>query len=258
MEYTISRNDAFKSVEVTFEGKPSESVREALKALKFRWHSVKKLWYGYATEAETRAAIEANTAEGDTAQEYYEEASEGYLGATELTGNLYAQGVHLYGADLSKAIREALKANGIKGVTVSSKTFAGGQEINATMKVSPAECISLDEFKKEFELNSICWVTDLDGSVKHRDCLPWNDCEAIEQIRQKNAVRVYEQAFENMSWQYGEDLHNVPGNFFGSAFRAKIAKVQRILSAFNHDDSNSQVDYFDKHFYDWIKVKLDK
>lgn len=41
MTYTITTNPEFNSVEVIFDGKPCEEIRNALKALKFRWHSVK-------------------------------------------------------------------------------------------------------------------------------------------------------------------------------------------------------------------------
>ena len=58
MTYTITTNPEFNSIEVLFDGKPSEEIRNALKALKFRWHSVKKVWYGYTTEEAARAAIE--------------------------------------------------------------------------------------------------------------------------------------------------------------------------------------------------------
>lgn len=58
MEYTITKNDQYNSVEVVFNGKPAEAVRDALKALRFRWHGVKKCWYGYKDEAEVRAAID--------------------------------------------------------------------------------------------------------------------------------------------------------------------------------------------------------
>lgn len=58
MEYTINANAAFNSIEIAFDCKPSEEIREALKTLKFRWHGVKKVWYGYCTEEQARAAIE--------------------------------------------------------------------------------------------------------------------------------------------------------------------------------------------------------
>ena len=56
--YTITPNEAFKSIEISFEGKPSEAIRDALKALKFRWHGVKKIWYGYSNEEAVRTAID--------------------------------------------------------------------------------------------------------------------------------------------------------------------------------------------------------
>ena len=68
MEYIITHNSDFGSLEIKFEGKPAAEVRAALKALKFRWHSVKKIWYGYADEAAARAAIDGQPAENTSTQ----------------------------------------------------------------------------------------------------------------------------------------------------------------------------------------------
>lgn len=59
MEYTITKNDQYNSVEVIFDGKPADAVRDALKALRFRWHGQKKCWYGYKTAEEVEAAIKS-------------------------------------------------------------------------------------------------------------------------------------------------------------------------------------------------------
>lgn len=56
--YTITRNEQYGSLEISFDGKPSEAVRDALKALHFRWHGVKKVWYGHADEQTVQEAIE--------------------------------------------------------------------------------------------------------------------------------------------------------------------------------------------------------
>lgn len=61
--FTIAHNDQFNSLEISFNGKPSAEVRDALKALRFRWHGVKRVWYGYATEEAVRAAIEGQSGE---------------------------------------------------------------------------------------------------------------------------------------------------------------------------------------------------
>lgn len=61
--FTITNNAQYNSVEISFDEKPTEAIREALKALRFRWHSVKKVWYGYATEEAVKAAIEGQSGE---------------------------------------------------------------------------------------------------------------------------------------------------------------------------------------------------
>lgn len=58
MEYTITNNAQFNSIEISFDSMPSVEIREALKALRFRWHGVKKVWYGYKDADTVRAAIE--------------------------------------------------------------------------------------------------------------------------------------------------------------------------------------------------------
>ena len=64
--YKINHNEAFKSLEIVFDGKPSEAVRDALKSLRYRWHGVKKIWYGYSDEETVRTAIN-NAMNGKTA-----------------------------------------------------------------------------------------------------------------------------------------------------------------------------------------------
>lgn len=57
MTYTITKNPQYNSIEILFDGKPSEAIRTALKEMRFRWHGIRKVWYGYATEEAVRAAI---------------------------------------------------------------------------------------------------------------------------------------------------------------------------------------------------------
>lgn len=66
MTYEITNNTQFNSIEIKFDCKPSEAVRDALKALKFRWHKVKKVWYGYADQSTVAAAIEGTKSESAT------------------------------------------------------------------------------------------------------------------------------------------------------------------------------------------------
>lgn len=58
MNYTIQPNAEFNSLEIFFDEKPSEAIRNALKSLRFRWHKIKKCWYGRKSEEEVKAALE--------------------------------------------------------------------------------------------------------------------------------------------------------------------------------------------------------
>lgn len=44
---TITKNENFNSFELTFDGKPSEKIRDILKANGYRWHGKRGIWYGY-------------------------------------------------------------------------------------------------------------------------------------------------------------------------------------------------------------------
>ena len=55
--YTIKHNTEFNSIEIYFNDFPEKNIRETLKSLKFRWHGVKKCWYGYLSEEETIKAL---------------------------------------------------------------------------------------------------------------------------------------------------------------------------------------------------------
>lgn len=63
MTYTINQNKQFNSIEIAFDCKPSEAVRTALKELKFRWHKVKKVWYGYADEETIKTLLSGTPAD---------------------------------------------------------------------------------------------------------------------------------------------------------------------------------------------------
>ena len=85
MEYSMSMNDAFKSVEVTFTEKPAEAIREVLKGMGFRWHKVRGLWYGYKDAETVRKALEnvgmdKDIAEAKKAVKKAEKAKKNYFG----------------------------------------------------------------------------------------------------------------------------------------------------------------------------------
>ena len=77
MTYEIRTNTQWGSYEIYFDGKPSEAVRTALKELKFRWHGVKRCWYGFGQSEESLAAVITGTT---TEEEPASVVADGYLG----------------------------------------------------------------------------------------------------------------------------------------------------------------------------------
>ena len=55
--FTITDNREFGTLEIKFDGKPAEAIREVLKAHKFRWHGKKGIWYGKAERADIVHAL---------------------------------------------------------------------------------------------------------------------------------------------------------------------------------------------------------
>ena len=69
--FTITDNAEYGTLEIKFDGKPSEAIREVLKENKFRWHKVKGIWYGKGERADIVKALQEayksqnNIGEGD-------------------------------------------------------------------------------------------------------------------------------------------------------------------------------------------------
>lgn len=248
--YNITHNAKFDSYEVTFESKPATSVLDALKALKMRWNPKKACWYGFAKEHEIINAILEN-GEGETITGEKTDGATvytyGYLGGGAVYGS--KSNLHLYGADLSKAIREDIKRAGIKGVTVRCKSYSGGQSIGVTVTLRPDEFVSLAEYVGKYEITpENTWIYTGNGEPIFVDYY-FGQLSAQEQ--EETRVAAAEYAYERMTtrenrvneFYIDEETHFTPETL------AKIKTIQAIICAYRYDESNSQVDYFHTNFY---------
>lgn len=100
MNYTITTNPQYKSLEISFDGKPSEAVRDALKALRFRWHGQKKVWYGFASEEVVRAAIEGKDSTQTTDTQPTSKPSKATKGTPQDHIRIYWNGIKIDGGKL--------------------------------------------------------------------------------------------------------------------------------------------------------------
>ena len=242
MTYEIRSNQKFDSKEIYFDGKPSESIRTALKSLRFRWHATKKCWYGFAQEHEIVSAILGTSTEEEPATV----VSDGYLGGGAVYGS--KSNLRLYGSDLAKAIRADLKAAGVKGVTIASKHG----DIQATFKTTVADLVPESEFIGTYQVSgAFGWVDYLDEcgisrTIRLQDFYSLPDSQR-EKIRVYHAKREYQRDYttaNNLNHYHIEKY-----NGFVPEFLSKVKKTLSIIEAYRYDESNSMVDYFNTNFY---------
>jgi len=99
MTYDIRMNEQFKSVEITFTEKPAETIRAALKGLGFRWHTVKKIWYGYADRETVEKALQGQEV---TAEPTATKTAKKAVGTPQNHIKFYYNGLKVDGGDLVK------------------------------------------------------------------------------------------------------------------------------------------------------------
>lgn len=246
MTYEIRRNEQYNSTEVYFDSKPSDAVREALKAKRFRWHSTKRCWYGYASEEVIAEAITATSTDEEPACV----VGDGYLGGGAVYGS--KSHIHLYGADLSAAVREDIKKAGIKGTSCKIDTYSGGQNLTVTVKMTASDFVSFDQYLNDYRIDcGVTWIYLSHNQYIISDKY-WNaSVEEQERIRREAAAFEYANATTCES-----DYHNIKkSGLFTAAAQNKINKIESIVCAYRYDCSNSMVDYFDTNFYYDIRIR---
>ena len=121
------------------------------------------------------------------------------------------------------------------------------------VKATAADFIGRDEYINNYSCNDIgYWLYTEDGEQIHRD--KWFALDADEQQRtlRSHAAREYDYY---ISGSHDINHYRIDDNkIYTEAFRAKLHRINAVLDAFHHDDSNSMVDYFDTNFYRDITV----
>ena len=245
--------------------------KDALKALGFRWSKKRTAWY-WKGDASAKPAEEIDYSKVD-ASEYTGTVSNGYMGAMRWDGSNSRQ-KHLYGAGLSKAVRESLKKLRIRGVTVACHTYSGGQSLRLTITPSAGEVKTLDEYRadklKYFAENSdpinavrkLCkHDMYLDGqwrNVWDENWLPKLTEDEQKEILTKAIESRYKMLTDgSINLGYRDiDKDDDYTELFSPNFRAKLKLIKQVVDSFNYDDSNAMVDYFNRGFYEDYYLKV--
>lgn len=197
-------------------------------------------------------------------KQFYTVASDGYLGATKTTGSKSA--VYLRDAELSKQIRQALQEVlapelSKSDVKVRKESYSMGRTIHITLRLDKSKYApTRDEYKQmvidNVKRDKYTWIKSDDDDTKgtfHEAY--WSMTE--DSKRKAEQATAEQQAV----WNYDRDTtdinqYHIDKEDMLTDDGKKIVEVaNQVIKAFNYDDSNAQVDYFDTNFYYNLKVE---
>ncbi len=245
--YRIEDNEKFHSKEIYFTGIPSQSTRDALKALKFRWHGQKRCWYGFASNEEIASAC------GDVltipATKVVNKGSiyEGWEGGNN---KKWRDDKELKNFILSDCKRCGIKAS------IRFNRAGYLTSLTVTVTLSKDHIKPFEDFKKSFDvLDRGYWLNYQNDEGRtvdiHRDnflTLPEDEQKALFE---KICSFAYENDLNRLSYSdgyRGEVLTEEGNNIMKS--------VHAIVDSYNRDCSDIMTDYFDRAIYDSYCVKI--
>lgn len=195
-------------------------------------------------------------------KEYTTEVSDGYLGALKTTGS--KSEVYLRDAELSKQIRQSLQSVlapelSKSDVKVRKESYSMGRTIHITLRLDKNKYApSRDEYKRlvvdNVKRDKYLRIISGDGENIFHEAY-WGMTE--DEKRKTEQATAEQQAV----WEYDRDTvdinqYHIDKEDMLNEDGKKIVEVaNQVIKAFNYDDSNAQVDYFDTNFYYTLKVE---
>jgi len=195
-------------------------------------------------------------------EQFYTVASDGYLGAIKTTGSKSA--IYLRDAELSKQIRQALQQVlapelSKSDVKVRKESYSLGRTIHITLRLDKSKYApTRDEFKQMIVDNvkrrKYTWLRTEDGKdIFH---------EAYNNMTEDEKRKVEQATAEQYAvWNYDRDTTDINQyhidneEMLNDEGKEIVRVANQVVKAFNYDDSNAQVDYFDTNFYYDLRVE---
>lgn len=251
--YRIEENKQYKSKEIYFTGIPAKETRENLKALKFRWHNVKKCWYGFATDEDIKKACGDVLVIPDGKTVDPGSLYEGWEGGKARTWHS--------DQELKKFILDDCKKVGIKA-SIRFKKAGYLTSFLMTVTLKPEHIKTYEDFKKDYDpfrhVSSWHWLSYTDETGKIKDIL-FDQVFSMPEGKEKaelleNITRTaYDGAIKRLGTSNRYDYSNSVLTDEG----AEILKTAHaIVSSYNRDCTNSMIDYFDRDIYDDYAIKV--
>ena len=251
--YRIEENKQYSSKEIYFTGIPAKETRENLKALKFRWHNVKKCWYGFASDEEIKKACGDILVIPDSKTVDPGSLYEGWEGGKARTWHS--------DQELKKFILDDCKKVGIKA-SIRFKKAGYLTSFVMTVTIKAEDVKTFEEFKKNYNpfdhVSCYHWLSYTDENGRHQD-IPFDQVFNMPEGKEKtelleNITRTaYDRAINRLGTSNRYD-------YCTSVLSDKAIEILKtahaIVSSYNRDCTNSMIDYFDRDIYDDYAIKV--
>lgn len=198
-------------------------------------------------------------------REFSTTSVEGYMGGGGYEGSKSRQ--HLYGKELSGAVRGDLKEwlghLGVPrgAVRVASHTYSGGQSLKVEARIGRDQFGSSEEefkaaYRKHFWRMTPDWgtVETSRGRVDVSQLMGPDDAGPLMEDIIDTAWQKYQAGETEVDCASGHDWEREI--YLNEEGRRVAQRMRQVVSAYNYDESNGMVDYFDAGFYAYPKIKL--
>ena len=215
LNYQVNINEQFKSTEILFDGKPSEAVREKLKANGYRWHKGKGVWYGYKTPEELAEILNGSDEQADDVKAEIKAKTDEQKAKEQADKEEQNRLKKLYIEILG---REAWKGN-LKMLEYFDKS------ISRVVELSDGSLIAID--KKSIETR-FCFGYGQNGISDDEDEAR---ADGMAHYARTQADYFISENLKNFSWEY-EKLKAEPDNmylgvkYYGSPEDSRIKSLQ--------------------------------
>lgn len=197
-------------------------------------------------------------------EHFYTVASDGYLGAIKTTGSKSV--VYLRDAELSKQIRQALQAVlapelSKSDVKVRKESYSMGRTIHITLRLDKSKYAPTRDEYKQIVIDNVkrdryTWIKKDDEDSKGTFHEAYRSMTEDEKRKAEQAT-----AEQQAVWNYDRDTTDINQyhidneEMLNDEGKEIVRVANQVIKAFNYDDSNAQVDYFDTNFYYDLKVE---
>lgn len=197
-------------------------------------------------------------------EQFYTVASDGYLGAIKTTGSKSV--VYLRDAELSKQIRQALQEVlapelSKSDVKVRKESYSMGRTIHITLRLDKSKYAPTRDEYKQIVIGNVkrgryTWIKKDDEDSKGTFHEAYRSMTEDEKRKAEQAT-----AEQQAVWNYDRDTTDINQyhidneEMLNDEGKEIVRVANQVIKAFNYDDSNAQVDYFDTNFYYNLKVE---